>query len=502
MNGRILARNSVLNLAAQVTPLVVAVVAIPPLMRGLGVERFGILTLAWAAIGYFSLFEFGLARALTQAVAQRLGKGDGEDLPAVAWTALLMMLCLGVVGAVVLASLTPLLVTRVLNVPPELRQEAMQAFYILAASLPLVLMSAGLRGVLEAHQHFGVVAALRIPVAVLMFLGPVAVLPFSRSLVPAVSLLALARLISWAGHLAFCIRRYEFLRQGLVIRRDAIVPLLRFGGWATVSNVVSPMMDFLDRFLIGALLPLAAVAHYVTPYELIVKVLIIPNAILGAMFPAFASTYLTDRTRMARLYERSIRVVILVTFPLVLVGIALAHEGLQLWVGSVLPRESTLVLQWLAVGVFINGIAQAPFAALQGAGRPDLIAKLHVLELPLYGAGIFLLVRELGLPGVAIAWTLRVSFDTIGLIVISRKWLGIGVGSVRAGSAVVGAMLAAYGAVTIPDSAVTRAAIVVALLVVFLPFGWLALLTHGERLALLVWVRGQRRVSPSGEGAA
>src|SRR5215210_7620158 len=99
MNARLLARNSLLNLAAQVTPLVFAVVAIPPLVRGLGAERFGILTLAWAAIGYFSLFEFGLARALTQTVAQRLGKGDDEDLPAVAWTALLMMLGLGLVGA-------------------------------------------------------------------------------------------------------------------------------------------------------------------------------------------------------------------------------------------------------------------------------------------------------------------------------------------------------------------------------------------------------------------
>ena len=33
-----------------------------------------------------------------------------------------------------------------------------------------------------------------------------------------------------------------------------------------------------------------------------------------------------------------------------------------------------MVLKWLALGVFINAIAQTPYAALQGAGRPDLIA--------------------------------------------------------------------------------------------------------------------------------
>ena len=42
------------------------------------------------------------------------------------------------------------------------------------------------------------------------------------------------------------------------------------------------------------------------------------------------------------------------------------------------------MLQILAVGVFINSLAQVPFALLQGVGRPDLTATLHLIELPLY----------------------------------------------------------------------------------------------------------------------
>src|SRR5437867_11276331 len=113
-NGRLLARNSALNLFAQGIPIILAIVAIPPLVRGLGPERFGVLTLAWAAIGYFSLFELGLSRALTQAVAQRLGNGGERDVPAITWTAILLLFALGVLGGVVLAFLTPLLVTRLL----------------------------------------------------------------------------------------------------------------------------------------------------------------------------------------------------------------------------------------------------------------------------------------------------------------------------------------------------------------------------------------------------
>ena len=45
----------------------------------------------------------------------------------------------------------------------------------------------------------------------------------------------------------------------------------------TVSNVVGPIMVYLDRFLIGALLPMAAVTQYVTPYEVVTKLTVIPG---------------------------------------------------------------------------------------------------------------------------------------------------------------------------------------------------------------------------------
>ena len=72
--GRLLARNTVWNLGGQVAPLVVAIFAIPPLIKGLGTDRFGVLTLAWVVIGYFSLFDLGLGRALTKLVAGQEGK--------------------------------------------------------------------------------------------------------------------------------------------------------------------------------------------------------------------------------------------------------------------------------------------------------------------------------------------------------------------------------------------------------------------------------------------
>ena len=68
--------------------MAVAVVAIPSLIRVLGVPRFGVLSLAWTVIGYFSLFDLGMGRALTKLVADKLGAQQEHAIPGLAWTSL------------------------------------------------------------------------------------------------------------------------------------------------------------------------------------------------------------------------------------------------------------------------------------------------------------------------------------------------------------------------------------------------------------------------------
>jgi O-antigen/teichoic acid export membrane protein len=61
IKGSLLARNTLFNLIGQGLPLVVAVVTIPFIIQGLGIDRFGLLSLAWVVLGYFAIFDSGLA---------------------------------------------------------------------------------------------------------------------------------------------------------------------------------------------------------------------------------------------------------------------------------------------------------------------------------------------------------------------------------------------------------------------------------------------------------
>jgi O-antigen/teichoic acid export membrane protein len=483
-DSKVLARNTALNLAGQAVPLVAALVAIPWLIRGLGADRFGVLTLAWATIGYFSLVDLGLGRALTHAVATRLGSSREDELVALGWTALALMFLLGALGAVALAAATPWLVTDLLKIPPTLQAESARSFYLLALALPIVVSTAGLRGIIEAHQHFGLATALRIPLAILSYAGPLIVLPFTNRLDVIVAALVAGRVVTWAAHFAFCVKRYAFLRHGIAIRRHVIWPLLRVGGWMSLSNIVSPLMTYFDRFFIGALLPVAAVAYYVTPFEAVMKLLLFPSALMGVLFPAFAESFARDRARTAQLFDKGVRAVVLVIFPVSLVLVTLASEILRVWVGAEFSHAGAAVLQWLAVGALINSVGFVGFAVLQGVGRADLTGKLNLVELPLYVVAIWILATRFGLAGVAMAWTLRVSVDTLALWIMARQRLGTNRSSLHAPATawlVMGMTL--LGGALLPGT-VARVAYLFACAAAYLPIAWFGLVTATERQAV------------------
>jgi O-antigen/teichoic acid export membrane protein len=421
-----LLRGASWNVIGLGAPLLVAVAAIPPTIAGLGVERFGALALAWTVLGYFGLFDLGLGRAATQLVARSDADGRGRELGGLLGTAFALSLLLGALGGLALALPARLWATRVLPVPPGLQDEAAAALRWLGLALPFVVSTALLRGVLEARQLFGLVNAVRVPLGVFTFAAPLLVLPFSPRLPAVVAVLAGGRVAAWAVHLVLCLRAAPDLRRGLAFAPAQVRPLLGMGGWMTASNVVGPLIVYLDRLLIGARLSLEAVTLYATPWELVTKLLIVPAAAAQVLFPALAGALAADPARAQRLFGRGLRALALALLPPTLLIVALAPQILHAWLGPSFAGESATVMRLLAVGVFLNGLAQVPFAVIQGAGRADLTGRLHLVELPLYLALLLALLRWGGLAGAALAWTVRAAADAVALVVLAERVSGVG----------------------------------------------------------------------------
>ncbi len=384
----------------------------PLLISHLGTARFGILSLAWVVIGYFSLFDLGLGRTLTKLVAEKIGARRHDEIPPLVWTTVIMMAIMGLIWTVIMLVAAPWAVDSALKVPARLRPETLKAFYLLAISGPIVVSTAGLRGVLEGQQRFGLTNAVRIPMGVATFLGPLAVLPFSNSLFPIIAVLLGARIAAWLAYLALGLYSTPVLRRRFSLSRQVLGPVLRFSSWVAISNFIGPIMAYFDRFLVGAILSMTAVAYYSTPYDLISNLGVIPAAIAGVLFPAFAASFTGDSGRTNRLYRVGLKYNFLILFPVALLIVVFSHGMLKIWLGTGFAASSFRALQLLTIGRLIICMAQLPFALLQGVGRPDLPAKLSMAELPFFIALSWLAIKSYGIEGAAMAWVARAGFET------------------------------------------------------------------------------------------
>lgn len=419
---RTLVRNTGLNLLGQGLPLLVALVAVPLLLHGLGEARFGVLGLVWMFVTL--LGDLGFGRAGTRFAAEALGAGRADHVHRIARVTVVAQAALGALLGLALAASAAAMVGSILNVEPALREEARLSFLLLAATVPLLSVGAAFRGLLEAAQRFGSMNAVRFTVSTLNYLLPIVVLATGGGLVAIVAVLMALRA---AGTVGFAVAARPVWRAaaappGAEGPPPAVGEILGFGAWVTVSTVVSPVLVYLDRFLLGALVSVAAVGVYTAPYEVVTRVLLVPASVATTLFPAVSAFRgMGGAERVGRTSRKAAWGVLALVGPVALGFWLLAGPLLRLWLGEAAVPEMVTALRLLAPGVLANAFAFVPFSVLQGVGRADLTGRIHLLELPIHAAVAWWLIAAYGVAGAAAAWSARAVLDATLLHLAARS---------------------------------------------------------------------------------
>jgi len=160
-------------------------------------------------------------------------------------------------------------------------------------------------------------------------------------------------------------------------------------------------------------------------------------------------------------------------------------QALRIWLGPGFAENSSAAMRWLAAGIFVNCLAQMPFNLIQGAGRPDITAKLVLVQLPLYLLGLRFLVKAHGIEGASIAMAGRVTLEAITLFLYASRFLPrVSRFLSKIGTIVATALLAFYLA-TLPQSLTMKAVFLSLSLLAFGFVTWFWILAPDERSFLL-----------------
>lgn len=496
-SGFLIVKNTALSIGAQAFIALVALVAVPILVERLGTPRFGILSLTWVVIGYASLLDLGLGRALTKLTAERLGAGAERETPRLFWTAVALLAGIGAVSGAILAGISGPLTGSVFSIEDALVDEAHLTFFLLGCTVPFVLVSTGLRGNLEARQRFDLTNGAAVPLALLSYFGPVAIALFTTNLPLVVSAVCASRVIATGVFMWLSLRVEPLLRSEVALDRSLVGTLLRYGGWVTVAAILSGIISSADRLIIGTVNSARAVAFYATPYEGSKQMLLVSSSFANVLFPGFAANVRQDPERTELLFGRGVRATFVGLFPLALIASVLSYEILDVWINREFAENGGAVLQLIALGILVNGVAFVAFALIQST-RPDVIAKLAAVELPLYIGLLWILLQAGGITGVAIAYCCRVLVDTTALYLLTNRLRLVRRAALFAMGRMVALGALAIGAGALLPNTPTRIAYVVVAIACFLPIAWRRILTAVERERIAERLQRFRRGGATG----
>lgn len=406
-----LARNSVLNLMPTLTGVAVSIATVPFYLSIVGTERYGALLLALVLLGYFGQADFGLGRAITQRLSS-MPDASAQDRAGVVWSALAGAAVISLIGGIVVYFVAEIFFRSFFDAEPALRGEVLSAVWLFALCVPVIMLTGVTSGALVGVERFGVVSIGTTIGNLLSQVLPLVVavvhsVDFSWLLAASLAGRAIGLIPVVGSMIAVFLRHQPVNPSRAQLRR-----LFSFGSWIMVTAIVGPLMTMADRVVIGAVLGAAAVVAYSVPVQIAARTVMFPMAIVQALFPRLASQ---DDAEAARLGKASV-VLIGQLYGFIVIGlICLAAPLLRLWLGEGLDPRSILVGQITIIGVWVNALANVPYALIQARGNSRYTALLHVLELPVYGAMLYGFGVFFGLYGVALAFTLRVILDCAAL---------------------------------------------------------------------------------------
>jgi O-antigen/teichoic acid export membrane protein len=417
-----------MNFATQIAISALAVIAIPTIVHGLGDERFGLLSVCWLLLGYVGFLDLGMGQATVNLLASKISEGKMEEAGRVLRTAFVLGIALSIAFIVLFETLYELGLASFLNLSPAIMDEARISLQLFAIGIPPVLLMGILRSVPLSMNRFDLVNLLQTLGAALQWLGSIAVIYLGGSLVEVIALFVATRYLI-AGLLYLYVRRIFPSRSGgsKPAGESPLRRLLAFGGWVSIAQLIGPLLLVLERVIISRTSSPEWITYFAIPQDTMLKLVIIPMSLASTLYPVVSARWgMPDGAAFSRrIYHDSVRYTYYMLIPVIFIGVVFSRDILRIWLGDAFAERSGEVFAMVAFGVLFHALAQLPNTLILGSGRPQITAKLLLVELVPYLALCYWFTSMWGVWGTGLAWLLRVVIETTYLFLRVRGlWEG------------------------------------------------------------------------------
>jgi len=426
MKKRSLFANSVFAVVSQAWSMVLALAVTPYVYHSLGAEQYGLFSLVFVIANYLAIVDCGFGWGIIKFVAEYAAAKDTEKMGRVIGVSVFMSLAIGLVLAAGITVLAPWLAGSVFTVP-QANVQMVTIGIVLAGGICIVnLLSNVYAGVLKGLERFDIALGLRSLFMTVQMAGYVLLLHAGYGLLS----LWIMMLLGMVGCISmYCYYIKRLLGNVSIFPRfdsSCLRQVLSFSVFGFGTRLLTMPYFYLDKLFIAALLPAAALAYYVIPFNLAQRIGGVGGMVVSVLFPS-ASARAGDREQLRAFYRRVVPVTYSVIIPLTVVAITMGPVFLGYWIGPAFASAASLPLTLVVIGFGVITLGSVDGTFMEGIGRPGIRTAIYcclaIVSLPL----CYVLTGRFGIVGTAA--TICLSFCAGGLLevvlhhaLITKSW--------------------------------------------------------------------------------
>jgi len=417
-----IAKNAVYNFLIKAITLAFGFIASVVVARFLGPDKYGVYSFVmWLLYVVGLLVNLGINTTVTKYVSEYWGKKDLSTISSIFKKLFRFEILIGVAVSLLLFFFAPLIARWYKN--PEL------SLYLKAAAtvfLPLGLMWL-YNGLFCGLQRYDLIALINLIVSPLTVGIILLVMYLGGKMEWFVAVSTITNVLLVISYIYLKRTRFDF-RPSTVDRRPSTANALRgklFKFSASVFVVLVLDAIVWERFgilFLSIFSTTTEIAFYNVAFILSSRTMILlPGALTGILLPAMSEVYGGgNKEELAKVHSNSTRYLAMLSFPLCLGGIAIAHQLLPILYGPSY-QPAALLFAILLIGGAVGSISTSSSSLLYGTELQRIVVKVGILSALVNLTICRISVPAWGAKGVALATTLAQVISGMSLMFYAYK---------------------------------------------------------------------------------
>ena len=274
----------------------------------------------------------------------------------------------------------------------------------------LLLINSCFRAFFEAMQMYMLVSIIRSVLSSVIFIVPLILSYFGHYTIEDMLVFILcAYIISTLVYIIY----FYFTYNGVFFKfnRQVFKKLFNWGKWLGIHSLLSPLLLYIDRFLIKSFLSISAVALYTIPFDLSARMSLISGSYTSSFYTAVSRWNKQKDVNLSTHYFKTLQSILIIISVVLIIGMLLSQLFLDLWISREFATKNFKILQILIFANFFNAINITSLRFLQGIGSFKFPIKIQLVLIPIY---VFMLVSlmKYDILGVAFSFLIRMIIES------------------------------------------------------------------------------------------